>query len=155
MACARSRGSASERGFLQPILGLARSRATSYVTHNSTNSITKFEVIPPRQPGSSCTLPLDYVSSKPAISCWHVTYLETAPMPECHYPTCTCVFDGVGKPSPRSAALVPRLSRRPKLLPRDCRKIRDYTEESTNVRIVRVVSIVEDSERICCVRMND
>lgn len=36
-------------------LGLARSRATSYVTHNSTNSITKFEVIPPRQPG--CRVP--------------------------------------------------------------------------------------------------
>lgn len=77
-------------------LGLARSRATSYVTHNSTNSITKFEVIPSRQPGSASLLypnvSLDYVSSDPTISCWHGTYLEATPMLARHY---FVAFDGV------------------------------------------------------------
>lgn len=58
-------------------LGLACSRATSYVTHNSTNSITKFEVIQARQPASNVPPPpnvsLDYVSST-TISCTLLTW---------------------------------------------------------------------------------
>lgn len=61
-------------------LGLACSRATSYVTHNSTNSITKFEVIQARQPASNSFHPqllsLDYVSSDDKL---HGTYLEALP----------------------------------------------------------------------------
>lgn len=69
-------------------LGLACSRATSYVTHNSTNSITKFEVIQARQPASNSFHPqllsLDYVSS--TISCTVLTWK-----------LCLLAFDGVAR----------------------------------------------------------
>lgn len=119
-------------------LGLARSRATSYVTHNSTNSITKFEVIPPRQPG--CRVPFYPLSQRvprlrflQACDKLLARYLPgSCANAEVPLLRCTRVYStGLASrvlAAPRffffPARIVPTLE----IIARDCRKIQDCTE---------------------------